>query len=114
MLGSPTGHMSTGHSLLPAAWDKLEAESASPGLPGATDAAGPEAGLRGSSAQPQPREAQDAGPGRGTAGAAGGQEAVAWRPGFWKAEVGQAHLSRSTANLVVVLPPRVVFLLSLT
>lgn len=47
-------------------------------------------------------------------GTAGGQEAVAWQPGFWKAEVGQAHLSRSTVNLVVVLPPRVVFLLFLT
>lgn len=101
--------VSTGHGLLPAAWDKLEAESASPGLPGATDAAGPETGLRGSSAQPQPREAQDARPGGGWG--SGGCRLAA---GFWKAEVGQAHLSRSTANLVVVLPPRVVFLLFLT
>jgi len=53
------------------------------------------------------------GPGGWRSGGDGGSHSPRG-PGFWTAEVGHTHLSRSTTGLAVVLPPRVVFLLFLT
>lgn len=106
--------VSTGHGPSAAAWEELEAESDLQARRGHR-----RCGPRGWPPPVQCTASVARSPGcwtreRSQRGRLGVEEAVAWRPGFWKAEVGQAHLSRSTTPLVVVLPPRVVFLLFLT